>query len=182
MKRCHISSAISGLSLGLLLLNGIFAPSAQAGRPVLNQTTQTIQRYFGGYKTRLTTNEGITYTYAPAKFKLLFPKFPKSNFSITFVNNKAKKITLNFNGSFESFQGTYNYDQAAAAKFYNYIFGYQPPAWNELSRRFGGETIYDYQYCLGDGVGNSFGRWGYKQFTDDASLYYDSRCEPPYKP
>ena len=182
MKRSHLFMAITGASLELLLLNSFFAPSAEAGRFVLDQTPQTINRYFDGYKTRLTTNSGVTYTYAPAKFRRLFPKFPKSNFSITFVNNKAKKITLNFNGSFDTFQGDYNYQQTDAAKFYNYIFGYQPPLWQELSRHFGGETIYDYEYCLGDGVGNSFGRYGYKQFTDSASFYYDSRCEPPHKP
>ena len=181
MKRCHILSTISGLSFCLLLLNGIFAPSAQAGRPVLNQTPETINRYFGGYKTRLTTNAGVTYTYAPANFKQLFPTFPKSNFSIIFTNNRSKKITFNFNGSFESFPGYENYNRAVAAKFYNYIFGYQFPIWKELSIRFVEDTVHDFEYCLGDGVGNSFTRWGYKQFTDDASFYYDSRCEPPYK-
>jgi len=182
MKRSHIFSEITGATLGLLLLNSFLAPSAEAGRPVLNQTPQTIHRYFGGYKTRLTTNSGVTYTYAPVKFRQLFPKFRKSNFSITFVNNRAKNISLNFNASFGDPDVDYNYDGAEAEKFYNYIFGYKPPIWKQISRRFGGETIYDYEYCLGDGVGNSFGRYGYKQFTELANFYYDSRCEPPYKP
>ncbi|WP_335097048.1 hypothetical protein [Nostoc sp.] len=37
---------------------------------------------------------------------------------------------------------------------------------------FGGnETIYFYQYCLGDGVTISFNRYGYKQFTDSAIAF-----------
>ncbi|HEY9690685.1 MAG TPA: hypothetical protein V6D15_00600 [Oculatellaceae cyanobacterium] len=183
MKRCHISSTISGLSFCLLLLNSIFAPSAQAGRPVLNQTPQTINRYFGGYKTRLTTNQGVTYTYAPAKFKRLFPKFPKSKFSITFVNNRARKITLDFSEDLNNSRRVdyrYNYEQADATKFYNYIFGYQPSIWKELSNRFEQDTVHNFEYCLGDGVGNSFIKMGANQVTFDASFYYDSRCEPPY--
>ena len=183
MKRCQILSTISGLFLGLLLLNGICAPSAQAGRPVLNQTPQTIKRYFGGYKTRLTTNQGVTYTYTPANFKRLFPKFPKSKFLITFVNNRARKITLDFSEDLNNFRADnyrYNYGQAEATKFYNYIFGYQPPIWKELSNRFEQDTVHNFEYCLGDGVGNSFLIGGAAQITFDASFYYDSRCEPPY--
>ena len=181
MKRCQIFSTISGLSFCLLLLNGIFAPSAQAGRPVFNQTPQTINRYFGGYKTRLITPNEVIYTYAPTQLKRLFPKFPKSNFTITFVKNKAKNITLNFNGGDNSYRGGNNYNQATAAKFYNYIFGYQPPVWKELSWHVLTEGLRDYEYCLGDGVSTYFWVGGADQATFDASLHYDSRCEPPYK-
>ena len=177
----HLRKSIPSLSVGLLLVNGVFAPNALAGRPVLNQTPQTIQSYFGRYQTRLTTTQGVTYTYAPAQFRRLFPQFPKSNFSITFVNNQAKYITLYFTEDFFAFKGSYNYEQAVASKFYKYIFGYRPPIWKELSARFtGNETVYDYVYCLGDGVATSFGRYGYKQFTDFANFYYETRCEPPY--
>ena len=181
MKRRNIKSTISGLSLGLLLLNGIFAPSAQAGRPVFNQTPQTINRYFGGYKTRLTTPSEVTYTYAPTKFKRLFPKFPKSKFSITFVNNRARKITIDFSEDYKGNAGIDNYNQAEAAKFYNYIFGYQPPVWKQLSWRVLTEGLSSNEYCLGDGVGTYFLVGGPTQATPDAILSYDSRCEPPYK-
>ncbi|MEH2318906.1 hypothetical protein [Nostoc sp.] len=37
---------------------------------------------------------------------------------------------------------------------------------------FGGnETIYFYQYSLGDGVTISFNRYGYKQFADSAIAF-----------
>lgn len=165
----------------LILLISFATPAALAGRYVFNQTPQTIEKYFGRYITKLTTGKEITYTYAPQDFRKLFPKYPKSNFSLTFVNNKVKYITLNFNQSFSPNFLDYNYSQAEARKFYNYIFGYQPPLWQELSAKFGGnETVYLYEYCLGDGVATSFMRYGYKQWTDSATLSYDARCEPNF--
>jgi hypothetical protein len=170
---------ITLLIVGLLLFNSVFIPPALAGRYVLNQTPQTIESYFGRYTTKLTQGEQITYTYTPKSFRGLFPKFPKSNFAIIFVNNQAKYITLNFNGNFGANSQDYNYEQAEAAKFYNYIFGYKPPIWQEISDKFSGnETIHDYEYCLGDGVATSFQRYGYQQLTDAATLFYDTRCEP----
>lgn len=169
---------ITLLTVGFLLLNSIFIPPALAGRYVLNQTPQTIEGYFGRYTTKLTKGEQVTYTYAPPSFRQLFPKFPKSNFSLTFVNNQVKHITLNFNGNFGPSSADENYGKPAAVKFYNYIFGYQPPSWQELSSKFGGnETVYDYEYCLGDGVLTSFQRYGYQQLTDSATLSYDTHCE-----
>jgi len=170
-----------GFTVAILLVNSIIIPPALAGRYVLNQTPQTIELYFGVYYTKKTNGEQVTYTYAPKSFRRVFSQFPKSDFSITFVKNQAKYITVNFNGDFYQYPGSYNYDKAEATKFYNYIFGYQPPIWKELLAKFSGnETIYFYKYCLGDGVATSFDRYGYKQFTDSATLSYNNRCEPPY--
>lgn len=181
MKSHHFCQTFIGSTLGFLLINSIYSPSAVAGRYVLNQTPQTIERYFGRYITKQLNGDTLTYTYAPQSFRRLFPQFPKSNFSIIFVKNQVKYIKLNFNGDFSQYLGSYNYDQAEAVKFYNYIFSYKPPIWQKLSAKFGGnETIYFYEYCLGDGVATSFDRYGYKQFTDSATLSYDTRCEPPY--
>ncbi len=181
MKNCHLCPTFIGLTGRFLLINSLFTPPALAGRYVLNQTPQTIERYFGHYLTKRTNGDRLTYTYAPKSFQGLFPQFPKSNFSITFVNNQAKDISLNFNADFAEYLGSYNYDQAESKKFFNYIFGYQAPVWQELSAKFGGnETVYSYEYCLGDGVATSFDRYGYKQYTDTATLAYNTRCEPPY--
>ncbi|BAY92883.1 MULTISPECIES: hypothetical protein [unclassified Tolypothrix] len=181
MKSRDVWLGLTGLTVGLILVNSAIAPPALAGRYVLNQTPQTIERYFGRYITKKTNGEQVTYTYAPKSFRQLFKQFPKSDFSITFVKSQAKYITLNFNGDFFQYPGSYNYDKAEATKFYNYIFGYQPPIWKELSAKFSGnETIYFYEYCLGDGVATNFERYGYKQFTDSATLSYNNRCEPPY--
>lgn len=180
MKCRHFCQAFIGLTGGFLLSSSIFTPPVLAGRYVLNQTPQTIERYFGRYITKQINGKRSIYTYNPKSFRRLFPQFPKSNFSITFINNQAKDISLNFNGDFEQYPGDRNYDRAEAAKFYNYIFGYQPSIWQELSTKFGGnETVYFYEYCLGDGVATSFGRYGYKQFTDAATLSYDACCELP---
>ncbi|MEH1943678.1 MAG: hypothetical protein V7L01_26140 [Nostoc sp.] len=181
MKFHHLWQTFIGLTGIFLLVNSIYSPSAMAGRYVFNQTPQRIERYFGRYITKQTNGDTVSYTYAPQSFRRLFRQFPKSNFSIVFVNNQVKYIKLNFNGDFSQYQGSYNYDRAEAAKFYNYIFSYQPSIWQKLSDKFGGnETIYFYEYCLGDGVATSFERYGYKQFTDSATLSYDTRCEPPY--
>lgn len=181
MKFSGFWQTFTGLTVGFLLYNIISPPPVLAGRYVLNQTPQKIEGYFGGYITKKTQGEQVTYTYAPKSFRRLFPQFPKSNFSITFIRNQAKYIVLNFNGSFDQYPGSYNYGKVEAAKFYNYISGYQPPIWQELSAKFGGnETVYLYEFCLGDGVATSFETYGYKQFTDSATLAYNTRCEPSY--
>lgn len=181
MNSRQLWQVFTGLTVEFLLVSSIFAPPAMAGRYVLNQTPQIIERYFGRPISKRTNGNGVIYIYNPKSFRRIFPQFPKSNFSITFVNNQAKDITLNFNGDFYQYLGDNNYGQAEAIKFYNYIFQYQPPIWQELSAKFGGnETVYFYEYCLGDGVATSFERYGYKQFTDYATLSYDARCEPPY--
>lgn len=167
------------LAFAGLTLTGLLANPVRAGQPVLNQTPQTIERTFGPYQTRLTTPDGVTYTYSATQLRQLFPQFPQTEWSITFVNNRAKSINLNVAANPNA--DDFTYDQAEAAKFFQFVFGYQPPTWQELSVKFtGNETIHDYQYCLGDGVGTSFTRMGYKQFADFIQLYYDSRCEPPY--
>lgn len=152
-----------------------------AGRYVLNQTPQTIERYFGRPISKQINGNGVIYIYNPKSFRPIFPQFPKSNFSITFVNDQAKYITLNFNADFSQYPGDHNYGQAEAAKFYNYIFEYQLPIWQELAAKFrGNETVYFYEHCLGDGVATSFEKYGYHQFTNSATLAYDARCEPTY--
>lgn len=167
------------LAFAGLTLTGLLANPARAGQPVLNQTPQAVERTFGPYQTRLTTPDGVTYTYSATQLRQLFPQFPKTEWSITYVNNRAKYINLNIAANPNA--DDFTYDQPEVAKFFQFVFGYQPPTWQELSVKFtGNETIHDYQYCLGDGVGTSFTRMGYKQFADFIQLYYDSRCEPPY--
>ncbi|MEH1907485.1 MAG: hypothetical protein V7L05_11200 [Nostoc sp.] len=51
MKSHHLCQTFIGLTVGFLLINSIYSPSAVAGRYVLNQTPQTIERYFGRYIT-----------------------------------------------------------------------------------------------------------------------------------
>ncbi len=117
MKYSRIWQNFTGLALEFLLLNSVIPSPAWAGRYVFNQTPQTIERYFGRYNTKKSNGKVITYTYAPKSFRRLFPQFPKSNFSITFINNQAKYITLNFNGDFYKYSGSFNYDKAEAIKF-----------------------------------------------------------------
>jgi len=162
----------------IILVNSLIISPALAGRYVLNQTPNTIIKYWGKPLSMTVKDNTLIYTYSPPKFKQLFSQYSKANFSVEFVNQKAKEITLKFNGDFWEYP-EYNFVQSTAAKFFQYIFGYEPPEWRELSSKFtGNETIYDHQYCLGDGVAVSFITYGYKQVTDDATFYYNPACEP----
>jgi len=65
----------SVMAAGILLT--VLPERAQAGgRYVLNQTPQTIERYFGRYWTRLTLTENgvtrVTYTYSPRRLQQVF--------------------------------------------------------------------------------------------------------------
>jgi len=161
----------------LMISNTVAISPAMAGRYVLNQTPATIAQYLGKPERKTIEDRVWVYEYSPPEFKKLFAEFPNITFSIKFVDQKAKYITINFNGDFDSYP-EYNYEGRNAAKFFEYIFGYEPPDWREISSKFtGNETVYDYEYCLGDGVGTRFTRWGYKQVTDDATMYYNSACE-----
>ena len=82
---------------------------------------------------------------------------------VIYVNNRAQRIELKPNGEF-----SYN-----PAKFFDYLFGYQPPI---------GQSSFDVGkglLCLGDGIAT--------QYTTTApgddlliEVYYNSACEPPY--
>ncbi|WP_427157083.1 hypothetical protein ACQFX9_16870 [Aliinostoc sp. HNIBRCY26] len=181
MRFYRVWQNFTGLTVGFVLFSSLLSTPVWAGRYIFNQKPQTLHRYFGHPTNKQTQGDRITYTYQPKNLRWLLPQFPRSDFSITFINNQAKTVTLNFNGNFDEYSGSYNYDQYLATKFYQYLFGYQPPIWHELTAKFSGnETIYFYEYCLGDGVATSFERYGYKQFTDTATLTYDTRCETPY--
>lgn len=167
---------IWSITLGFIL-NTCFATPALAGRYVLNQTPTIIQGYFGEPVERIFGKNVMVYKYDTPQLHQRFPQFPKIQFYITFQKEKVSSITVNFNGDFDSYPD-YNYNQETAFKFYEYIFGYQPPVWKLISDKFSGnETIHDLEYCLGDGVATSFTQWGYKQVTDYAIFYYDERCE-----
>ena len=168
------------LSLGIFLIN-INTPSAIAGRAIFNQTPQTLQKYFGKPLSKVIKNDSITYTYSNQQLHRLFPEFGDSQFSIMFIQNQAKYIILNMSTNKNA--DDFTYDGKQASKFYEYIFGYKPPIWQEIAHKFtGNETIYQYTYCLGDGVATNFILGGYKQFLlGEVILYYDNRCEPPYK-
>lgn len=184
MKRFYSFPLITALILGFLLMNSIFAPPALAGRYVLNQSPQTIQSYFGlpiGQPERRRDEKGntvMTYNYSLSGIRKVFPKFPKQGrFYISFINNRAQTIGLEPNASeTESF----DYSQAAATKFYNYIFGYRPPIWKEYPNFYGGghEGFGESKYCLGDGVVNYFVE--YRLGMMISTLSYNPVCEPPY--
>lgn len=182
MSRTNFFKPILGWSLAFVLLIGILAPTAEAGRYVLNQTPQTIKSYFGAPAKQILTAQGITYVYSPAGFRRLFPEYPKSVFKLNFVKNRVQNIILETDFSQKS-NNFMDDIKVNFSRFYNYIFGYQPSVWKQISSKFSGnETIYDYQYCLGDGVATQFSMGGANQnvLGGSATFYYDTHCEPPY--
>ena len=173
----------SVMAAGILLT--VLPERAQAGgRYVLNQTPQTIERYFGRYWTRLTLTENgvtrVTYTYSPRRLQQVFPKTRVDRFAITFVENRSQSISVAITGSPD--EQSFTYDRADSSRLYEYIFGYRPPIRQQLSSRFtGNETIHDFEDCLGDGIATRYTLGGAAQFLlSEAELYYNKRCEPPY--
>jgi hypothetical protein len=170
------SKEIIAVTAGLLMSGAILAPSALAGRYVLNQTPQTIQRYFGRpwtIKTSSTNPQEKQITYSPAGIRRLFPTFPRQGqFGMTFVNNRVTDIWLKPNTPED---GDFSFDPR---RFFNYIFGYQPPTWKLLKYPGGHEGFADYEACLGDGVLIHY--MEYRLGANNISMVYNPTCEPPY--
>ena len=159
----------------------IIAPPSPslAGRYVLNQSPETLNEYFGKPINITVGKNWTTYTYSSSELREFLPQYKKVNFSILYVNSLAKVLSFDLYGDINAEE---EFDLATIRRFYDYIFGYQPSIFTSLSTKFSGnETIYTYQYCLGDGVAASFTLGGYKQFLlGGVDLFYESKCEPPY--
>ncbi len=172
------SSPIIALCFGFQILSGLMAPEAQAGRYVLNQSPEAIQRSFGtplAIEVFPATPNIKSYTYSAAGIRRIFPDFPRQgSFGMTYVNNRVTQIWLVPNstvaGVFNSFD---------PRKFFDYIFAYEPPIWQELPYSGGHEGFVAYKACLGDGVGISFTQ--YQLGFDNISMVYNPVCEPPYQ-
>ncbi|MBM0745234.1 hypothetical protein JOY44_27565 (plasmid) [Phormidium sp. CLA17] len=180
----HSDHWLCGIIVAGIMLTALPDRARASGRYVLNQTPQTIERYFGRYWTRLTRTENgvkrVTYTYSPRGLQRIFPNTRVDRFAITFVENRSQSISVAITGSPDELSFTYN--RADSSRLYEYIFGYRPPIRQQLSSRFtGNTTIYDYEDCLGDGIATRYTLGGAAQFLlSGAELRYNERCEPPY--
>lgn len=163
---------LTAFCLGLLLLMSIKVPPALAGRYVLNQTPETINRYFGQPLNQIT----YTLNYPTTDVRRLFPNLSKdATFKFTFVNNKVNYIELEH--SHNTGSGDFNYDPA---KFFEYIFGYKPSIIKETNHpNYDQQGAYYHELCLGDGAATSYTT----TVNGDLfiKLYYNKACEPPYK-
>lgn len=160
---------ITAFCLGLLLLISLKVPPALAGRYVINQTSETINSYFG----QPLNEVKYTLNYPTTELRKVIPKLPKQGeLKITFVNNKVQLIQLEPN--VVTPEEIFSYEPK---KFFNYLFGYQPPIM-KLIKQSTGEGFGSFEYCLGDGIATSY--------TTSApgdlfiELYYKTACEPPY--
>ncbi|MGB3206711.1 MAG: hypothetical protein WBB28_17130 [Crinalium sp.] len=157
-------------------MSSIFAQQAQAGRYVLNQTPQKIQRYFGRPIASEKSPASTTYTYSAKPLRRVMPKLPKqATFQIGFIQNKAQVIILTVNAPAEQ---SFNYGEVESQAMFNYIFGYKPPFWKPIPLPFGGgshEGFRDRKVCLGDGVVTNF--ISYRKGEEFIQLQYDPACE-----
>lgn len=184
MQQNYACRAIGALTSGFILLSGLCNPPAHAGRFVLNQSPTTIEGYFGHYWTRLSrpSPDGktyVTYTYSPALVRRLFPGFGNSKFSMTYVDDRAQYIDIG------SGSNPIPYGPTQAARFFRYIFGYEPPTRRSLywKRLYvdNGEPVNTYHslYCLGDGIATGVD-WvkpnAPRPLAINITLQYDARC------
>lgn len=180
MKLTNVAIVTLAPCLGFLF-SGILAPPALAGRYVLNQTPATIQRHFGRplrIEPSPTSPTTKIYTYSPQRIRSVFRDFPRDGlFQMVYVNDRVRSIELypNPNGGKGAGDGFYTF---SPQKFFNYIFGYQPPTWKLLQPSGGNEGFADYRACLGDGVQIHYMQ--YSLGADEIVMTYNSQCEPPY--
>lgn len=171
---------LSAVGVSLLLSSAILPMPAFAGQYVLNQSPQTVQRYFG--RPIATVSAGgtrlseMTYRYNPAGIRRVLPKLPKgATLQIGFVNHRVQSLWLDTNASENE---SFSYGRAEASQFFTYIFGYHPPRWHPLSLPNGGgghEGFIEYEACLGDGVATSY--LSYRLGEENIRLFYDPLCE-----
>lgn len=160
------------LCLGVLLLMSVKIPPAWAGRYVINQTPETINRYFGQPLNQIT----YTLNYSTTDLRRLFPNLSKdATFKITFVNNKVNYIELEH--STNTGLVAFNYEPA---KFFEYLFGYKPSIIKETNHPNNDQQgAYYHELCLGDGAATSYVTTIHGDLF--VKLYYSKACEPPYK-
>lgn len=167
----------------LFLINGLTSASVEAAaRPVLNQSPQTLQRYFGQPWTRLTETQDngrtlVTYTYNPTKLRRLFPEARDLRFSVVFVKNQAQQIRVDSGNA-----AIVNYPQRAD-QFFAYVFGYFPSTNSTVYKKvlpddsgLSGSLQYTV-YCLGNGIATGHEWHSVPDVTLHAELYFESRCQ-----
>ncbi len=187
--RLSIGSPIA--LLGVILSSSLYwAPPAQAGRAVLNQTSATIEKIFGPYWTKLTTTNAtgqavVIYTYSPAPVQDLFPDRPATILQMSYVGDRVQSVeVLPYRTPQEVTHQTTELDdstiqkQQLEARFFEAIFGYRPPIYKPLYLNYG--SFYSYINCLGDGVASAYSVHFSTELMGGIALSYNTACEPPY--
>lgn len=164
-----------GLSLGALLLNIVFTPVA-TGRPVLNQTPESLERYFGHPVREVTGKPPLRFNiYSSERLKKLIPQ--TTDFDIYFYEQRASHIVIKF---FRPIP----YSQTEASALFSYIFGYNPQMWKQIRRdnlpKSYGQTVTDFAYCIGNGIANEFTTYG--SSVHYVSFKINSSCQIPEHP
>lgn len=155
---------------------------------VLNQSFATIEGHFGHHLAETTYQRGeetwTERTYSIAGLRQRLPQLPPQvELRFIFVDGRAQWILLNpsaessmpdpSNGGWQGF----NYGQAEATAFFEYIFGYRPSHYTPVPGFYGGghEGFFEYAICLGDGIQTTF-----MEFIGgiaNIQLSYNAACE-----
>jgi hypothetical protein len=162
------------------------APSVLAERYVLDQTPETIQRYFGKPLKVEVSNDSQRkfYTYSISKLRQVLPSLPEgATFGMTLSNNRVSDIWLFVNAISEETSASeepesFSFGQPEAFKLYRYIFADNPPLWKEIELPFGGgghEGFIDHKFCFGDSVVITF--ITYMLGQENIRIFYDPICK-----
>lgn len=176
------NAAIAAATLATLLCLIPMSPALAGGRYVINQTPETLQRYFGRpirIQTGQTADQKI-YTYSATKLRRVLPRLnQRSEFGVTFNANRAATVWLNVNPVVPA--DYFSFGKKEAIRFYNYVFAYEPPLWKRVPLPNGGgghEGFSENKFCFGDGVATTF--ISFSGGDESIQLVYDPLCEPPY--
>ncbi|MEO0534728.1 MAG: pentapeptide repeat-containing protein [Cyanobacteria bacterium P01_A01_bin.123] len=163
---------------------------AWAGRYVLNQPVDVINRHFGDSLFERTSQDGLwvnRYYSADGLRQRLPDLSDQAQLQMAFKDGRVQTISLvnvipSPNGVSTNglpFETSSDQPETVGAQFFDYIFGYPAPIFNALPYYSGGhEGFAEADDCLGDGVGmfHIYGTPGYM----GVNLYYNLLCEPPY--
>lgn len=200
-----ITLPLLGVSLSLLL--GLMQPlPAIAGRPIFNQTPETIEKSFGRYWTKRTFYEQdrngksipyVAYTYSPAGLRRAFPEFPKATLTMEYLNNRVVRASFSPAGKPETVANLFKSSKtdtpsslvrgkAIEARFFRYLLGYNSGIHKPIHYT-GGNFGEVFNTCLGDGVISSYSTDNLEnQLTTREplihlfTLAYTTACSRPY--
>ncbi|MDY6936584.1 MAG: hypothetical protein SWY16_02870 [Cyanobacteriota bacterium] len=152
-----------------------FPPPPTQARPVFNQTTDTIQSYFGLPLSEAIEDNQTTYTYISDEIWQQFPGFESGGeLTVTFVRDRATRIffspTSDPNDPFDG--------GSAVETLFESVFGYQPSTRQPYpGHTSSGEGFLTYKECLGDGVATTYDYIGTLGGSFYVGFAYDPTCE-----
>lgn len=163
-------------------------PAPPVGRYVINQSPETIERYFGAYLTESILQRGnetaTERTYDNTSIRQAVPGLPiDAQFKTVFINRLSREVVLG-PASGEEFPDdpawhAFDINQENIFNFFEYVFGYRPSNFRSVPShdRGGHEGFGEYRFCLGDGI--QLLSIGFTAGNGPLRLSYSADCESP---